>query len=126
MLNSGANLPLARFSNAAPQPVARERVRPGAERRGAPRHVISAPVRFANGGGVSVNVSQSGILFETDSELEAGKVMKLTLVGEPAEGSDKPIYLLCDVFLLRVQEVEHDEAAQRFRVAAAIKAARVH
>jgi hypothetical protein len=123
---SGAGLSLARFARKTTLPGTPKLNATGIERRRAARYSIAAALRFPDGRGDSVNLSQTGILFETDSELEPGRLMKLTIVGEPGQDNAKPTYLLCEIFLLRVQEFEAAESGHRYRVAAAIKSVRVH
>ena len=123
---SGVGLSLARFARNPAVPSTPGLKTTGIERRRAARYAIAAGLRFPDGRGDSINLSQTGILFETESELEPGRLMKLTIIGEPGQDNARPTYLLCDIFLLRVQAIDATETAHRFRVAAAIKSVRVH
>lgn len=49
------------------------------ERRSAPRHALSLPVRFPGGTGVTRDVSSTGLYFHTMEPLEVGQPVQLTV-----------------------------------------------
>jgi len=51
-----------------------------ADERRARRHAMAAPVELTDGTGRTLNVSNSGILFETDRALEPGSAVTLSIV----------------------------------------------
>ena len=78
-------------------------------------------MRWEGGSGITVNMSKTGLLFDTDSQLEAGQLLKIVLAAEDARPARKPTYAFCDVLVLRV----HPNNDGTWRVACAFKQTRI-
>ncbi len=91
--------------------------RPGFERRAAERFPFTATVRWTSGIGRTVNISATGLLFETDAPVELSTVLKLT-IDNPLPDDNTPKYVFCDVVVVRVRPAANDN--QRFQIAASI------
>ena len=72
------------------------------DRRAAERFPISAPVRWVSGSGTAVNISATGILFETDESLAPDMAIKFTVIADNSD-AQKPLYAFCDAVIRRVQ-----------------------
>jgi PilZ domain len=93
----------------------------GVNRRGAKRHRVTAPVRWAGGSGITRNISKTGLSFDTDSPLAAGRMLKIVLAAEDARPKGKAAYAFCDVLVLRVNA----NGDGTWRVACAFKQTRI-
>jgi hypothetical protein len=93
----------------------------GFNRRGAKRQRVAAPVRWAGGSGITRDISKTGLAFDTDSQLEAGRLLKIVLAAEDAHPAGKPSYAFCDVLVLRT----HPNGDGTWRVACAFKHTRI-
>jgi hypothetical protein len=90
------------------------------QRRSAKRHKISTVVRWSGGEGVTRNVSDTGLSFDTATPPEAGRVLKVALDAGIAAPAERRQYAFCEIMVLRV--TPNGEGA--FRVAAAFKTSR--
>ena len=97
--------------------------RHGFDRRTAERFTFIAPIRWVSGEGQTINISASGILFETSAQLEPSNVLKLT-IANPFHTPEEPKYVFCDIVVLRVSAAINDNS--RFKVAGAISGMRFH
>lgn len=98
--------------------------RPGARalnRRGAKRHRVAAPVRWAGGSGITRNISKTGLSFDTDSELQPGRLLKIVMSSEEGRAAGKTAYAFCEVLVLRTQP----NGDGTWRVACAFKRTRI-
>jgi hypothetical protein len=92
----------ARNKTSANPPAARPGAR-AVNRRGAKRHRVAAPVRWAGGSGVTRNISKTGLAFDTDSKLEAGRMLKIVLSSDEGRAPGKTSYAFCEVLVLRTR-----------------------
>lgn len=99
------------------------KVRRSFERRGAPRYAFIAPVRWSGGEGRTVNISTSGILFESTVAVEPKTALRIT-IANPFGAEAEPRYVFCDVIVVRVEPAPSDRA--RFHVAGTIAGMRFH
>lgn len=78
---------------------------PGSDRRRATRYQVGLPVELQNGNGITRDVSESGVFFETDQPFESGAQISFSLIlghGDP-EG---PFRLHCKGSVVRVEPRE--------------------
>jgi hypothetical protein len=97
--------------------------RHGFDRRTMERFPFIAPIRWVSGDGQTINISASGILFETSAQLEPSSVLKLTITN-PFHTPEEPKYVFCDIVVLRVSAAINDNS--RFKVAGTISGMRFH
>ena len=90
------------------------------DRRRAVRFPITVPVELDGGGGVTRDVSLSGVFFETEQWFAPGEPIRLTLVLERASPG-QPVRLQCEG---RVVRVERRQPELRLGVAVAIESYR--
>lgn len=75
------------------------------ERRQTFRFPIRLPVELERGGGITRDISTSGVLFETDQVFSTGALIRLTLVLEPTcQGI--PTCLHCQGQIVRAEQQE--------------------
>jgi hypothetical protein len=100
-----------------------DKSRRGFERRGAPRYSFVAPVRWSGGEGRTINISTSGILLETTTQVESKVSLRIT-IANPFGAEVEPRYVFCDVIVIRVEPALADRT--RFHVAGTIAGMRFH
>lgn len=78
---------------------------PERERRRATRYQVGLPVELQNGSGVTRDVSESGVFFETDRALTPGSPISFSLILGHAD-PEGPFRLECKGSIVRVEESE--------------------
>lgn len=99
------------------------KVRRSFERRGAPRYAFIAPVRWGGGEGRTINISTSGILFESTASVEPNTSLRIT-IANPFGAEAEPRYVICDIIVVRVAPAPTDHT--RFHIAGTIAGMRFH
>ena len=75
----------------------------GPDRRRATRYQVGLPVELQAGKGVTRNVSESGVYFETDQSLAVGSAVTFSLILGHAD-PEGPFRLQCKGSIVRVDE----------------------
>jgi hypothetical protein len=82
----------------------RTRVRRG-ERRRFPRYQVTLPILLSAGVGRTCNLSETGVLFETDQAFRSMEPIEFDLVLEELD-PERPYWMRCQGAVVRVEQVE--------------------
>ncbi len=96
----------------------------GSERRRAERINCAFPVRWAEGLGMTHDLNEFGILFETDQALKRGRPIKMAISIPSQDGDGIPVHALVEAKVVRVEEPMGLD--DRYRIAATFSSLKLH